>query len=350
MTVRKSQMFLPNPTTGAQEVHHFETELSQIIDVVRQPSRTYALGDIVYGAVPSVKKFVCVKAGTTAAGDFAPADVTEGALHTDGSVVWMVDSLATNINSAAYKNGIFRGADLTAYWNSGYMSANIQAGVFVGMYIGDFVTKSITVNGTAYNNINWLIAGFDFYLHSGGNYETADHHLVVISENVPGVNIRMNASNTTEGGFTGSEMWTTTLPKWTTGIQNAFGSTHVLKHEELLSKSISATAAAGGAGGLVGTANNWEWKDVYVNIPNEPMVYGGRVFGGGYDVGSWPRQLPLFALKGTHVFSSTRQWFWLRAVASSTAFAYAGSGGSANSDSASLSHSYGGLRPYFLLR
>ena len=144
-------------------------------------------------------------------------------------------------------------------------------------------------------------------------------------------------------------MWTQILPLFTTGVQNAFGSAHVLKHEELLSKSISATAAAPGGGGLVGTANNWEWLDVYVNIPNEPMVYGGSVFGGGYDVGTWPRQLPLFALKGTHVFSSTRQWFWLRAVASASHFCGANDGGNAGYNSASNSYSSGGVRPYFLL-
>lgn len=315
---------------------------------IREPEKEYALGVIVYNSILSIgKKLVCVKPGITAAGSLTLSDTTEGAIVTDGSVVWIVDSLADGINTAAHKNGIYRGANLTAYWDSGYMSANIQAGVFVGMYIGDYITKSITVSGTAYNNLKWLLAGFDSHLHSGDT-ETTAHHVVITTENVPGKNIRMNATNVTTGGFVGSEMWTTTLPKWATGIKNAFGAAHILKHRELLTNSVSASAVAGGAGGLTGTANNWAWTDVEVNIPNEPMVYGGRVFGGGYDVGDWPRQLPLFALMGVH--QTTREWFWLRAVASSTYFSYAHGSGNANYCSASSSDASGGLRPISLLR
>ena len=331
----------------------------------RSTSTAYAVGDFCFLSIVEPVKLVCVKAGTTGTGALTLSSTDEGAIQTDGTVVWIVDSLADGIYTAEHQNGIARGgADLTAYWDSGHMSTNIQAGNFVGMHIGDYITKtfstaaktytnkagtSVTRAAATYTNQKWLLAGFDSYLHSGGNYETADHHVVMITENVPGVNTSMNPTNDTTGGFTGSDMWTQILPLFTTGVQNAFGSAHVLKHEELLSKSISATAAAPGGGGLVGTANNWEWLDVYVNIPNEPMVYGGSVFGGGYDVGTWPRQLPLFALKGTHVFSSTRQWFWLRAVASASYFAIASSTGDANYFSASHSASNGGVRPYFLL-
>ena len=330
----------------------------------RSPSASYNVGDFCFLSIVEPVKLVCVKAGTSGSGDLTLSSTDEGAITTDGTAVWMVDSLADGIYTAEHQNSIYRGADLTAYWNSGHMSTNIQAGKFIGMHIGDYVIKtfstaaktytnksgtSVTRAAATYTNQKWLLAGFDFYLHSGGNYETADHHVVMITENVPGVDTSMNPTNDTTGGFTGSDMWTQILPLFTTGVQNAFGSAHVLKHEELLSKSISATAAAPGGGGLVGTANNWEWKDVYVNIPNEPMVYGGSVFGGGYDVGTWPRQLPLFALKGTHVFSSTRQWFWLRAVASASDFAIADTNGRATYGGASYSSAGGGVRPYFLL-
>ena len=153
MTVRKSQMMLPNPTTGVQEVHHFETELSQIADVVRQPSTAYAVGDVLYLPVPNIsKKMVCVKAGTSGSGDLTLSSTDEGALTTDGSVVWIIDSLADGIYTAEHQNSIYRGADLTAYWTSGYMSTNIQAGKFVGMHVGDYITKTVSTAAKTYTN------------------------------------------------------------------------------------------------------------------------------------------------------------------------------------------------------
>ena len=47
-------------------------------------------------------------------------------------------------------------------------------------------------------------------------------------------NARMNATNSTSGGFKGSEMFTTTLPKVSSAIKSAFGADHVLNHRELL--------------------------------------------------------------------------------------------------------------------
>ena len=92
MTVRKSQMFLPNPTTGQQEVHHFETELEQIADMTAYArnilgtvtdaasmqsyigvsgtmlsrNTSYAVGDITYSPqLPSYLRLETVVPGTT---------------------------------------------------------------------------------------------------------------------------------------------------------------------------------------------------------------------------------------------------------------------------------------------
>lgn len=266
-------------------------------------------------------------------------------------------------NNAAAHNSIYRGKDLTSYFNSGDMSTAIAAGTFDDIYIGDYITKTVNIAAKTYTNkagtsvtraaethtnLKWLVAGLDSHLHSGAT-ETTAHHVVLIPEKVPTVNVAMNPTNDTTGGFTGSDMWTQILPLWATGVQSAFGSSHVLSHHEYLSKAISATAASAAGAGFVGSTNNWEDKEVIVNIPNEPMVYGCTVFSSsGYDVGDWPRQLPLFALTGVH--QTTREWFWLRAVASSTYFCDAHYAGGASYTGASIASASGGLRPYFLLR
>ena len=330
----------------------------------RSTSTAYAVGDFCFLSIVEPVKLVCVKAGTTGTGALTLSSTDEGAIQTDGTVVWIVDSLADGIYTAEHQNGIARGgADLTAYWDSGHMSTNIQAGNFVGMHIGDYITKTFstaaktytdkagdskTIAAATYSNVKWLLAGFDVHLHCGST-ETTAHHVVMIPSSTLMRNVSMNPTNSTEGGYTGSDMWTQIIPMWATAIQNAFGSAHVLTHYDYLTKSISATAQSAAGGGFVGASNNWESKAIICNLPNEPMIYGGPVFGSsGYDVGTFPRILPLYALKANHL--DDRSWFWLRAVASASTFCYAYYGGNADYTGASTSGSNGGLRPYFLLR
>lgn len=250
------------------------------------------------------------------------------------------------IHSAAMHNGLYRGKDLTSYFESGDMSAKILDGSFDNIYIGDYITKAITVDGTTYN-VKWEVAHLDYFLHSGDT-ECANHHALMFPSGVLQTNVPMNATNTTVGGYTGSKMWTDTIPLYDAAIKAAFGDTHVLSHRELLSKSIDANAASAAGGGMTGSANNWGWKDVISNIPSEPMIYGGAVWGSGaYDVGNKERQLAIFKFKK---YCADRKWFWLQAVVSSSFFAFAGSYGCADYTGASNSDAYGGLRPYFLLR
>lgn len=329
--------------------------------VYRKPSTAYALGDFVYlTSISNGKKLVCVKAGTTANSALAVSSTAEGALITDGTVTWMVDSLADGNYDAAHQNGIYRGADLTAYWNSGLMSTNIQSGKFVGIHIGDYITKSVTLPAITYtdkagteqtqaaqtfNNVKWYVAAIDPHIHCGDT-ETTAHHVLLIPASTLQRNVKMNPTNDTTGAYTGSDMWRVHMPNWANAIKTAFGSGHVLKHRELLANAINATAPSGAGAGWVGTASGWAWTDVEVNIPNEQMIYGGRVWGSGFDGGNFPHILPLYALKCRHI--DDRSWFWLRAVASASNFADAGGTGDAGCFGASGSGGGGGVRPYFL--
>lgn len=326
----------------------------------RQPSTVYSAGQIAYHNALSMQKLVCVKGGTTASGNITPS-TTEGALVTDGTVTWQVDSLADGNYSAIHQNGIAGGRDITAYWDSGIMSTNIQAGRFIGMHIGDYITKtvnlpamtytnksgtSVTQTAQTFSNVKWLLAGFDVLLHCGDT-ETVAHHVAIIPSSTLQRSVSMNPTNDTTGAYIGSDMWTKHMPNWATAIKNTFGSTHVLSHKELLTNAINTTVQSTGAG-MTGKSSGWTWATVEVNIPNETMVYGNSAFGSSYDEGDWPRILPLYALKCNHL--DDRSWFWLRAVASSARFAAASNHGGADSNSASGANGSGGIRPYFLLR
>ena len=247
--------------------------------------------------------------------------------------------------SAAAHNAFYRGKDLTSYFDSGDMSKAIAAGTFADIYPGDYITKSVTVDGTTHSDVKWIVADLDYHLHRGDT-ETTAHHVVLIPENNIGTS-KMNGSDTAAGGYQSSYMWGTTIPKYVTGITNAFGSDHVLTHRERLTKMIDANAYAGG-GGLGNGATVYtsgEWVDVTVNIPNEAMMYGHAPFASsGRDTYGCNKQLAAFRYGQNFTRAS---WCWLRDVASAIYFANVGGDGEADCGVAS---GVNGVRPYFLLR
>lgn len=255
--------------------------------------------------------------------------------------------------TAQAHNGFCRGKDLTAYFNNGGFTKAVAAGTFDDIFPGDYITKQVTVDGTSIGAEEFLIADLDYELYTGDSTLTT-HHVDVVPQDVLNVNTRMCATNDTTGGYVASEMWTKTIPKYVGAIQNAFGSGHVLKHRETLTNAVSASAPAGGAG-WVGSSSGWAWYDVYVNLMNENMVYGGRVWGSGYDTGERTSQLALFRLNpsariaGYRGNRTDKKWYWLTGVASASRFARCFSDGCADSIDASYVSVGSGLRPHFLL-
>ena len=91
----------------------------------------------------------------------------------------------------------------------------------------------------------------------------------------------------------------------------------------------------------MGTSTDWAWYDVKACLMSEVSVYGSRVFSSSfYDVGEDCERLPIFHFKG---HSYTREWIWLKAVASASYFAHATANGAAGTNHAS--HAGGGVRP-----
>ena len=210
--------------------------------------------------------------------------------------------------------------------------AQISAGTFHGMLVGDYWT----IGG-----VNWLIADFDYWLHTGDTECTA-HHVVVIPETCL-YNAKMNDSNIVTGAYVGSVMYTTNLATAKTTINNAFGSAHILSHREYLANAVTDNRETAHA-----------WKDSTVDIMNESMVYGGEKFHNQMQGTSWAEyhtidktQLALFRLDPTKIvafYNNARASWWLRDVVSSTHFALVNSNGFACSSNASNSY---GVRPAF---
>ena len=259
----------------------------------------------------------------------------------------MADAVAYIPDCAASHNAFYRGKDLTSYFESGEMSKAIADGTFKDIYPGDYITKSVTVNGTAYNNVKFVVGDLDYYLRMGDSACEA-HHVLMVPDTVIG-SARMNPTHTTEGGYAGSEMWKTTIPLYAAGLQNAFGSSHIVSHRVLLSNAVNADYASNAGMNRKGAAeDNWgTWYDVVCNLMNEMQVYGSLIFtSSAGEARSMPHQISAFRfnndLRNAHCSD-----YWLTAVVASGSFAYSWHIGSAGS---SVAGSLRGVRPYFLLR
>ena len=231
-------------------------------------------------------------------------------------------------NNSGFHNSIFRGKNLgTSVTSEQYQ--NISNGSFKDLYIGDY---------WVINGITWRIAAFDYYYNCGDTNFTK-HHVVIVPD-LPLYSYQMNNTNTPEGGYVSSKMYTEGLTKAKATIESAFGVSHVLSHKIYLINEVTSGRSSSGA-----------WCDSKVDLMCENMVYGGMIFSpmsSGTVTPSNYRvehsQLPLFRLDKQ--FVNRRYNYWLRDVVSSATFAIVNTNGNANCNNASFSS---GVRPFFCI-
>lgn len=229
-------------------------------------------------------------------------------------------------NNAATHNSIYRGKNLGTEFTS-TMSTNVKNGTFKDMYCGDY----LVINGTTYRFMD-----FD-YLYKTGDTSLGTHHILVVPD-APMYSHVMNDTDTTEGGYVGSKMYKSGLDQALAKIKVDFGEAHIVTYRNLLVNTVSN-----------GAPSNWAWYSRQIDLMNEEMVYGTRVWSqashNGFDTGANKSQLAAF--KHNHsLISSCRSWYWLRAVQSSADFCYVNGDGHARNNSASISY---GVRPCFLI-
>lgn len=247
----------------------------------------------------------------------------------DTTLASAIAAKLTPAGNAGAHNAIYRGKNLGSAVTAAQWAA-IGAGTFEDLFIGDYWT----ING-----MNWRIAAFDYYWNTGDTACTT-HHVVI----VPDTNLYtycMNDTNITTGGYIGSKMYTEGLAQAKTTINNAFGSSHILSHRQLLVNAVTNGKPSGGS-----------WYDSTVELMTEQNVYGGKIFGAGNDGLTVPylytvdkSQFPLFAHDPSMI--SNRQLFWLRDVVSAAFFASVGTNGPANYNAASY---VAGVRPAFSIK
>ena len=248
-------------------------------------------------------------------------------------------------DGAEAHNAMWGGRDITASFNNGTVSANIANGTFRDIFPGDYITKQVTISGKTYT-VNWVIADCDYWINKGDTAVTV-HHVAIVPQ-APIFDANMNATNTTEGGYTGSRMFKETIPACATGIVNAFGASHILTFRDWLISGMTANQISSGLPNFTGGAQ-WgasPWVSVQCDLMTEKMVLGAPVnSASALDEWCATRQMSAFRLS-ENLINYNRQWYWLRNIVSSAYFARVGGFGNADTNLASHSN---GVRPFALL-
>ena len=246
--------------------------------------------------------------------------------------------------------------DITAYITDGTFWERLAGtngfALFEDIYVGDYFKMSRAIS--AYERTGQYqttgsqyvtIAGLDTMMNNGDQESGVNYHhaVMVAGQGFGGTQhfgrSRMNATNTTEGGYKASEMNTLVLGEVTsTGSTAAdatinqqlyaeFGS-HLKTTRELVSNAINATGY-NRFGSATGCASGWEWISAQAILMSEIEVYGSIAWSSaGYDTGNANRQLPLFAFSKQAQNNRSAYW-WLKDIASAAFFCTANLSGGA---------------------
>ena len=236
--------------------------------------------------------------------------------------------IMTAPNAGAH-NAVYRGkalgGDVTdAQW------AALAAGSFDDLYIGDYWTK---------DGVNYRLAAFDYFLNCGDTACTAHHAVVVPDTSL--YDAAMSSTNTTAGGYMGSNLNISGLAQAKDIVKNAFGESHLMTRRIYLSTQVTN-----------GIITNGDWFNDSITIMCEQMVYGSGIFSPVSNGNTIPNiciveksQLPLFPHEPSLICN--RSTWWLRDVISSADFAYVNFKGISDYGNASTVL---GVRPYFCIK
>ena len=251
---------------------------------------------------------------------------------------------------ATEHNNIYRGANLL---NGHFSSISdvisaISKGDFSDIYVGDYIPASYTVDSSTVST-NFRIAGINTLKSRGGTWGTQNPNVCIVPDQL-GTSC-MNDSNTTAGGYVGSKMYTTILPKYYKALAGSascpfYG--HILTTTERLTNSVDTSKTCESYSGNYGVANGAaDYANQNLILMSEVEVYGCKHWSScEWDDESMCVQLPLFRLKPEIITLNSTCWFWLRSVHYSAAFCR--SSGVLLADGAGASI-VGGVRPRFFI-
>ena len=127
--------------------------------------------------------------------------------------------------TAGQANSTYGGNDITNLYTIEELSNKVSSGDFSGLHIGDYITKKVKVGANTEREEDFVIAGFDYWYGVGdqGNGLTT-HHLLMIPKKSFYETMKMNDTNTTTGGYYGSQAHGIASTDYTAGSGGALTS------------------------------------------------------------------------------------------------------------------------------
>ena len=223
---------------------------------------------------------------------------------------------------------VFRGKYLGSSFTSAQKTA-IANGTFDDLFVGDYWT----IGG-----VNWRIADINYFKSSLNTV----NHLVIMPDS--GLYIaRMNSTNTTSGGYYGSEMRSSNLSSALTTIRSAFGSSYIYTHREYVSNAVDSNGLVSGGGNA----------DFDVILPTACMMYGSPPkvnYSGATDWNSGNARAQLALCRLAKEYIEIAGNMWLRDVASTVQFHFVNGASGVCNSMASSHNSAISVRPIFCLK
>lgn len=268
-------------------------------------------------------------------------------------------------------NGIYRGKNLTNVYTIEQIYERVHDGSFEDLYLGDYFTVHLTtdlytrftgaefVAGTTYyemgggtdvtqrtwtetqdsspqsgkvyttkqvveEDVDYMIAGFDIFLHTGHTapgtstvYFVTDHHLVLIPKMPYITNAVMHSDATALTGYANSDMHQITIPCYVESTKIALNN-HLLKRiarlSAIVNKDIPSAAGAGYNGAVTSAPSMW----IYSALMSDIQTFGTTVLSSSfYEVGVDYERFPLFQfISPVEIFSDySTSRMWLRTIA-----------------------------------
>ena len=246
-------------------------------------------------------------------------------------------------NNAWAHNSVYRGKNLGTALTA-EQSAAIRNGTFEDIYPGDYWTTPIPAyswtdsdgkvhNEPAQGTRRWYVMGLDYFYKNYIHIKFTSHHAVVVPEStqLTITGATMYATETTAGGYAGSEVFTKHLKKWEELLKAIFGDDHLLRY----SMSVCNAVTDGKESGWITVSNRicdlLTRSMVCVSKPNALFT-----------------PLPGFFFN-PHEITGGWAYAWLQDAYDSKDFYVLNNTGGITHYHAVNSEGYGYIRPFFLL-